>query len=57
MFVSWCVLQIETCVWSMRFMRVSKPVVCLYDEPVEDDKAGEIKESGRAPRDVKSVKD
>ena len=41
----------------MGFMRVSKPVVCLYDEPVEDDKAGEIKESGRAPRDVKSVKD
>ena len=26
-----------------------KPVVCLYDEPVEDDNAGEIKESGGLP--------
>ena len=35
---------------------VSKPVVCLNDEPAEDDKADEIKDSGRVPREVKSVK-
>ena len=26
---------------------VSKPVVCLNDEPAEDDKIGEIEECGR----------
>ena len=35
---------------------VSKPIVCLNDEPVEDDKAAEIKDSCWVPRDVKSVK-
>ena len=34
---------------------VSGPVVCLNDEPVKNDKAGEIKESGRVPREVKSL--
>jgi hypothetical protein len=29
------------------FTMVSKPVVCLNDEPAEDDEAGEIEDCGR----------
>ena len=34
---------------------VSKPIVCLNDEPVEDNKAGQIEECCRIPRELKSV--
>jgi hypothetical protein len=34
---------------------VSKPIVCLNDEPAEDDEAGESEECGRVPGELKSV--
>ena len=34
---------------------MSKPVVCLNDEPAEHDKAGEIEECGQVPIELKSV--
>ena len=35
---------------------VAKPVVCLNDQPADDDKASEIAEFGPVPREVKPVK-
>ena len=36
---------------------VSKPVVCLNDEPADDDKASEIEECERVPNEIKPVND